>query len=80
MKTQYDFICGNAERHVSPYIIKENGEIVPGFESPIDLKKPSKTSKVMNVVLTTISCAEQSERPWWMWQQMLHQQPLKSTF
>ena len=53
---------GNAERHGQAYIcIKENGEIVPGFESPIDLEEAFQNFDGDERRPDQISCAEQSE-------------------
>lgn len=53
---------GNAERHGQAYIcIKENGEIVPGFESPIDLEEAFQNFDGDERRPDQISCAEHSE-------------------
>lgn len=53
---------GNAERHGQAYVcIKENGEIVEGFESPIDLEPAFQNFEGDERRPDQISCAEQSE-------------------
>ena len=53
---------GNAERHGQAYVcIKEDGQIVEGFESPIDIEPAFQTFEGDERRPDQISCAEQSE-------------------
>lgn len=53
---------GNAERHGQAYVcIKEDGQIVEGFESPIDIEPAFQNFEGDERRPDQISCAEQSE-------------------
>lgn len=53
---------GNAERHGQAYVcIKEDGQIVDGFESPIDIEPAFQNFEGDERRPDQISCAEQSE-------------------